>query len=108
MRGPLHCHLQALLAAAWASGVFTQAHLAEAIGKKQPTIGEYLRDTPRAGTLDLDEASAALESIGVSLHAFIVVTRPPVMTITQSGHPTFYVTEAELAALVRWMGYVAA
>lgn len=69
MRGPYHRALQTLLEQARKAGKLTQESLAEDVEKEQTTVGKYLRD--KAGTLDLDEADAALRHVGSNLRAFI-------------------------------------
>lgn len=81
VRGPYHHALRELLVSKHREKVFTQESLARATGKNQSTMGQYLRPNGTAGTLDLDEADAALDHIGSSLKAFIVdpahaITRP--------------------------------
>lgn len=83
MRGSYHQALKRFLLTKYAERAFTQESLARATGKEQTTIGQYLKPHGRAGTLDLDEADAALAHVGSSLAAFIadpgnvVVRRPP-------------------------------
>lgn len=78
--------LQAQLRDAWKRGVFTQESLAGAVGKKQTTIGQYLLGK-RAGSLDLDEADAALQHMGSSLSAFLAGEPPRELTDAERiGH----------------------
>jgi transcriptional regulator with XRE-family HTH domain len=81
-RGPLHNRLHATLREAWLSKAVTQESLARAIGKSQESVGQYLRAT-KAGTLDLDEADAALHHIGSSLDAFLATMPPRPLTPTE-------------------------
>ena len=81
VRGQYHQKLLAFLQARWKAHAFTQDSLGRELGKDQTSMGKYLKDT--AGTLDLDEADAALTHAGSSLRMFIadpvnVVVRPAV------------------------------
>lgn len=69
VRGDYHRFLVALLLRKIAEGACTQESLAGATGMHQTTISGILKRG--AGTLDLDEAAAALDHIGGSLREFI-------------------------------------
>ena len=75
VKGPLHDELRAWLKHATATGVCTQESLAGAIGKTQTGVGKYLLD--KAGSLDLDEADAALRHANHSLPAFLAKQPAP-------------------------------
>lgn len=74
---PLHRRLQALLAELCTRQGIGQSSFALAIGKDQTTAGRYLRGHATAGTLDLDEAEAALHHVGGSLREFLAGAPPP-------------------------------
>ena len=82
-RGPLHDRLHATLRTAWLNKAVTQESLAQAIGKSQESVGQYLRAV-KAGTLDLDEAAAALHHIGSSLDAFLATMPPRALSPTET------------------------
>jgi hypothetical protein len=79
VRGSFHQALHRILVNKYAEKAFTQESLARATGLNQSTIGQYLRPNGTAGTLDLDEADAALAHIGSSLTAFIADPDLPVV-----------------------------
>lgn len=66
---PLHQRLHAMLVAENNAGRITQESLGRAIGKRQESVGVYLRTGN--GALDVDEADAALRHIGSSLRDFL-------------------------------------
>lgn len=78
VRGPLHHRLRQLLRDATKAGICTQESLSGAIGKTQTGVGKYLLG--KAGTLDVDEAAAALDHIGSSLQEFIAKIPPRELT----------------------------
>lgn len=71
MKGPYHEALRKVLLEKYAQKAFTQESLASETSKDQTTIGHYLRPGGKAGSLDLDEADAALRHVGSSLKAFV-------------------------------------
>jgi predicted transcriptional regulator len=74
VRGELHQRLVAAVAAALRSGTVTQESLAKAVGMHQTTVSGIIRRN--AGTLDLDEADAALRHIGSSMADFLANLPP--------------------------------
>jgi hypothetical protein len=74
VRGELHQRLVAALAAALRSGTVTQESLAKAVDMHQTTVSGIIKRN--AGTLDLDEAAAALRHIGSSLPDFLAKAPP--------------------------------
>lgn len=81
-RGPLHQRLIALLNAKIDEGVgITQDSLARDVGMHQTTMGGILKFDK--GTLDLDEASAALAHIGSSLDEFLRDAPPRELTTSE-------------------------
>lgn len=75
MRGPYHERLIALLARKIdENDGITQESVARAVGMHQTTLGGVIKRSK--GTLDLDEAAAALEHIGSSLPDFIAGHEP--------------------------------
>jgi hypothetical protein len=74
VRGALHQRLTAVLAAKLRGGDVTQESLAKAVGMHQTTVSGIIKRN--AGTLDLDEADAALRHIGSSLDDFLANVPP--------------------------------
>lgn len=64
VRGPFHERLRAALLEATRAPGCDQTSLAEALQRDQSGISKYLRNDPKAGTLDLDEADRALRHCG--------------------------------------------
>lgn len=82
----------------WKAGSFDQTSLAQAVGKDQTTIGSYLNGK-KAGTLDVDEADAALRHIGSSLPDFLA--HAPARELTRTDElARALLTRPELAELV--------
>jgi transcriptional regulator with XRE-family HTH domain len=97
-KGLLHYQLHALIQHAWQKKVITQESLAKAIGYSRENAGQYLRGA-KAGTLDLDQAAAALAHIGSSLQDFLNDLPPRERTPTERlAHALS--TRPELQALV--------
>jgi hypothetical protein len=84
LRGDYHRRLRGVLLEALARQAITQESLGVAVQMHQTTIGGILKKDE--GTLDLDEADAALRHIGSSLRDFISdpmnVVAPPVPSKT--------------------------
>lgn len=98
VRGPYHQALLKLLLVKYAERAFTQESLALATGKEQTTIGQYLKPTGKAGTLDLDEADAALAHIGSSLKAFLT---DPSTAVTPRRTPQISPVAKQLAVALQ-------
>lgn len=69
VRGRYHQLLRDVLRRGAAAKVYTQDSMAEDLDIDQTTVGKYLSE--KGGTLDLDDANAALMHIGSSLQAFV-------------------------------------
>ncbi len=78
MRGDFHKRLIALLAEKVSAGVCTHTSLAAAVGKHHSTIGGILGKNE--GTLDVDEADAALRHVGSNLTDFLATVPPRELT----------------------------
>jgi len=79
VRGAYHERLRAALVdATRSSGGCDQTSLAEALNRDQSGISKYLRNDPKSGTMDLDEADRALRHCGLGgLMEFVSKAPPP-------------------------------
>jgi hypothetical protein len=82
VRGPYHERLAAWLRSCIAGGDYTQESVAHVAGMHQTTLGGIIRPENPKGTLDLDEAAAALEHCGWSLEGFVAQTSPQARKLT--------------------------
>ncbi len=88
VKGFYHHALLRMLLTKYAEKAFTHESLARDTGQDTSTVGKYLRRDEKAGTMDLDEAAAALAHVGTTLRAFVsdpanVPQQPPQKKLSQ-------------------------